>query len=487
MSLTRKLTHGVFYLLSSSLASIGLNVIIVAFIARKLDVENFGLYSAILSFAGLFQFLSDFGLNKTLLKFGSTNRTKTQISFGNALFLKGVLIVPLFGLVTLVGILSGYRNVELLILELFTASLILDSYGTVFSSIRRILGHFELISFFRIVRTLIGLAVVIFALMLNNSVLYLAISTTALSLVVFILSLFNTILLLRPRLDLSLMSEFFKDSLIFGLNDFFLNIYGKISTVLLSFFQDLHSVGIYSAAIKFTNIANLLPKQVRFALLPTMYRLLEDKNNSEETEISYSSEKSKKVFLILLKYMAIFSTILVILIFYFSGSIIHLVFGTKYDLSIPLVQLFSVFIYLRFIGTPFTLYFLGLNKHKNMVFMQGVATLLLVALNIILIPKYSFYGACIATIISELFLELMLIIYGIRFKIWDLINVFILLAKPLISGILSVWIIVVFLTSFNLFFKIIILLFSYVLFLIVMRHFGKEDKRLFAKIFVTAK
>ena len=274
-SLSRKLTFGVFYLLSSSIANLGISVITVGFIARALDVENFGLYSAILSFVGLFQFLSDFGLNKTLLKFGSTDRAKAQVSFGNALFLKSILSVPTLILIALFGYFAGYRNEEFIILILFGIGLILDSYATVFSSIRRILGSFKLISFFRIVKGIINLIIIFAALNIQNSVLSLAWAVMLLSLIVFILSLINTVMLLKPKLNLALIKEYSKDSVLFSFNDFFLNIYGKISTVLLSFFYEFQIVGIYSAAVRFTKIANLLPAQVKLVLLPTMYRLLD--------------------------------------------------------------------------------------------------------------------------------------------------------------------------------------------------------------------
>src|SRR3990167_662145 len=256
-SLSRKLTFGVFYLLSSSIANLGISVITVGFIARALDVENFGLYSAILSFVGLFQFLSDFGLNKTLLKFGSTDRAKAQVSFGNALFLKSILSVPTLILIALFGYFAGYRNEEFIILILFGIGLILDSYATVFSSIRRILGSFKLISFFRIVKGIINLIIIFAALNIQNSVLSLAWAVMLLSLIVFILSLINTVMLLKPKLNLALIKEYSKDSVLFSFNDFFLNIYGKISTVLLSFFYEFQIVGIYSAAVRFTKIANL--------------------------------------------------------------------------------------------------------------------------------------------------------------------------------------------------------------------------------------
>ncbi len=186
--LARKLTFGICYLLSSTLTTIALNVVLVGFVARALGVENFGLYSTIISFVGLFQFLSDFGLNRTLLKFGSTSITNAQFSFGNALFLKTILVIPTFVLVTFFGYLTGYRNNEILIFELFTLTMVLESYGMVFSSIRRILGDFKLVSFFRVLKTIINLVIVIVALSINNSVLYLAFASVLLNVIIFFIS-----------------------------------------------------------------------------------------------------------------------------------------------------------------------------------------------------------------------------------------------------------------------------------------------------------
>jgi len=483
--LSRKLTFGIFYLLSGSFASLALNIIIVGFVARSLGVNNFGLYSAIVSFVQLFQFLSDFGLNKTLLKFGSTDLTKAQISFGNALFVKGILAIPTIFLISFFGFLSGYRSYEMIVLECFAVSLILDSYGTVFSSIRRILGSFKLVSFFTVLRTAINLVIIIIALSIKNSVISLAVANMLLSVIIFVISLTNTVLLLRPKLRLRLIQSFFKDSVIFSLNDFFLNIYARIGTVLLSFFDALSSVGIFSAAIRFTKIASIVPMQIKFALLPTMYRLL-DKEGGNELDRD-KKIKSKRLFIILLKFMVIFATPAVISIHFFSDSIIHLIFSKKYDLSIPLVKLFSLFIYLRFIETPFTLFYIAMHKHKKMVLFQGLTSLMNLILNFVLIPAYSIYGACFATLISEIFLAVMLIYSGGKYFIWNFKDVISIMFKPSLAGVISLYLMIMFLSKANIFIQGIALAVSYCLVLVVTRVFNKEDKELFLKIFSMAK
>ena len=474
--LSRKLAFGIFYLLSGSSTSLILKVITLGYIARTLEVEKFGLYSAIFSFVYLFQFICNFGLNKALLKLGSINSEKAQISFGNALFIKSILAIPTLATITLLGLMAGYRSEELVILEYFSIGLILDSYASVFGSIRRILGSFKLISFLRVLQAAINLLIIFIALSINNSVLSLALATMLLSFVIFIISLSNTLFLLKPKLQLSLLSEFFKDSAIFSFSDFFSNVYARIGVVLLSFFNNLHLVGIYSAAIRFTRIANLLPAQIKFALLPSLYRMFEED----------SEQRQKRVFKIILKYMVIFATPLAISIYFFSDTIIHIVFGKKYDLAIPLVQLFSIFIYLRFLETPFNLFYTAMHKHVQFVSFQGITSFLNVVLNIVLIPLYSVYGACASTLISEASFALMVIFNGEK-HIWSTKDVFTAILKPLVAGIISLVIITTLLIKINVFIQILFLLLLYLVFLLITKTFNKEDKELLLKIFSTKK
>lgn len=479
-SLSRKLTLGVFYLLSSSFTSIALNVVTVGFVARKLGVENFGLYSAIYAFVNLFQFLSDLGLNKTLLKFGSTDTAKTQFSFGNALFLKTILAIPTLLLISVSGLAAGYKNEEFIILEFFAISLILDSYASVFSSIRRIFGYFKLVSFFRVFKTAINLVIIFIALSLNNSVFSLAFANLILSTVSFVISLINTVFLIRPKIKLALIKEFFKDSIIFSFNDFFSKIYSRISIVLLSFFNELHIVGIFSAATRFTRIANLLPAQIKFAFLPTLYRMLDKEEKDRKL-------RSKKVFFTLLKYMGIFATPVAISIFLFSDFIIHLIFGKKYELAIPFVQLFSLFIFLRFIETPFSLFYIAMHKHKYLVQLQGISTFINVVLSLILIPVYSAYGACYATLLSETLFGTILIHTGKKYSVWNNIDVLKILVKPLCAGFISCILTIVLFSETNIIIRIVFLPLSYLFILFLLKTFKKEDKELLKKIFARVK
>lgn len=485
-SLSRKLTLGVFYLFTGSTVSVLLTVITLSYLSRKLGVENFGLYSAILSFVGLFQFLSNLGVNRTLLKYGSTELDKAGESFGNALFLKLILILPLVCLIWLSGYFAGYTSEELKILIFFALSIIFESFGSIFISIRRILGHFKLISFFKAFRTLLNLIVIFVALKIENSVYFLSIAIFAFSFTAFLIALINTILLLKPKLNLKILPEVIKDSFIFSLNDFFSKFYIRGSIVMISMFTELHTVGIFSAAIRFTKIASLFPKQVRVAVLPTMYRILDENKSTQKEEssslIESDKNRSKRVFKTMLKYMSLLSAPLAISIYFFSEYFIQLIFGSKYNGSIYLVQILSIFIFLRFIQTPFNLYYLGLNKHNVMVAMQGISTITLIVFGFILIPSNHTTGACLAVNISEFIYFLVLIIYGTRFGIWSIGDILNKLISPLATCLISLLAVTYTLSSSSIFIQLPIILALYIIFLLISRQINKKDFQLFEKI-----
>jgi stage V sporulation protein B len=229
--------------------------------------------------------------------------------------------------------------------------------------------------------------------------------------------------------------------------------------------------------MKFTNVANLFPNQVRFALLPTMYRILEEQKTQK-------SGSDKRIFKIILKYITIFAIPFAVSMFLFSAPIIHLIFGQKYVLSIPFVKLFSLFICFRFIQTPFNLFYVAMHKHKELVYCQAFASFLNLILNLLLIPQYTAYGAGIATVISECILLLVIITLGTKYSVWNLRDVFLLIFSPVVAGAVSLFLTYSFLFGkVNLFLQIFILLISYLLLLVVFKVFSKDDKDLFSKVF----
>ena len=81
----------------------------------------------------------------------------------------------------------------------------------------------------------------------------------------------------------------------------------------------------------------------------------------------------------------------------------------------------------------------------------------------------------------------MIVFAGISFKIWTLKDVSIRVLTPLFIGFVSLWFTVTLVGGLNIILQLLFLLISYLVFRIVTKQFGKEDKDLFEKIFKKAR
>ena len=126
-----------------------------------------------------------------------------------------------------------------------------------------------------------------------------------------------------------------------------------------------------------------------------------------------------------------------------------------------------------------------MHKHKNMVYFQAITSIVNLVLNLMFIPKYSAFGASIAIVVSEGLLLIIVIVSGTKYVAWNLKDVFFMLSKPTIAGLIALGLTYGLLISkTNLFLQIFFLLSSYFLFLFAVKTFSKDDKELFIKIFM---
>jgi O-antigen/teichoic acid export membrane protein len=167
------------------------------------------------------------------------------------------------------------------------------------------------------------------------------------------------------------------------------NIYYTFDTLLLGFLNKAEVVGWYNAAYKmimlFVGVASLL--QMAFAPF-------------------FASQKENRE--LFKKGMASFSIILIFLsalvcgtLFLGSNEIIHLLYGDDYQPSASILRLLSMSLFFIYLDTIFLspLLFTGFQKYYLKASLIGAVSNII--LNLILIQKWSYTGAAIATISSN--------------------------------------------------------------------------------------
>jgi O-antigen/teichoic acid export membrane protein len=246
--------------------------------------------------------------------------------------------------------------------------------------------------------TQLGLVLLVASSSRGSLVLFAAASTIG-QLVVFgwrIRSVFAYHLTVHPNLDLRRWWAWLRESIPLAIGFGLVTLYYKLDIVMLSKLDTLESVGQYSIGYKFADLASYVP----FALLTPLLTLM---ISAWPHDIPSLRNHFRKAFVLLF----VAATGLSIGFACIAQPAIELLYGSRYAPSVDAARYLvagaslQFFSYLCFT----TLVSVGRNRPYALAGIAGVA--INAGLNFVLIPRYSFNGSAVATVITEV------IVFGI--------------------------------------------------------------------------
>lgn len=197
--------------------------------------------------------------------------------------------------------------------------------------------------------------------------------------------------ILRPifEIDFELWRKIFRESWPLGLTAFFIFIYHRLDQVLLFRLKGADSVGVYSVAVRLAEGFNIVPIALMTSVLPLMSKY-------------YEASKNDFVMLYKLsfKYLLNFIIPIAFVISIFSEQIILLLFGKDFLSSSHALRILIWAEFFVFVGVVNNSILIAARKQIFDPIFTGASVLVNVVLNFILIPKYSFVGAAIVSLVS---------------------------------------------------------------------------------------
>lgn len=191
-----------------------------------------------------------------------------------------------------------------------------------------------------------------------------------------------------------------------------LSIYARIDIVMLRFMDGFESVGWYNTAYRFIDLAAIFSASL---FMPSIFTILSSLHNDEDKQ-KFTAFFNKSVRILFSSSLAITLGII-----FFSPLAIATFFPASFS---PATLALRILILAQLIGT-FSLLFnnLLIIQHREKI---GLYIILFsagfnIALNFLLIPRYSLYGAAWATVIAEVANLLLIQRYAIWPKNYSLI------------------------------------------------------------------
>ena len=365
-------------------------------IARYLGVNDYGILSFAISFTVLLGMGTDIGMSTFTTREISKDKSITHKFINNVIPFKILLSICLFIATALILILLGYNKLTIevaLIISIETIFICMIKFiGGVFQAYenQKINSIGEMIA---------GILLLIFTLiviMLDLGLIGVAMSY-ALAYLIFLvymtLNMNKSFGIPKFEFDFKFWKDIAIKSIPFGLSIFFYTVYFSIDVVMIQFLSGDYATGIYNSAYKVVSV---------FTAFYVIYQYVYAEN----------TDMLKLSFIESFKYSLLILLPLCIGVYFYSPYLIDLIYSSQYALASPAMQILIWTVVFLFINGVATSLLNSIGKEVSVTKIYLVAAIFNIVLNYLTIPVWSYIGASITTVLSEI-LILILMMYSI--------------------------------------------------------------------------
>ncbi len=435
----------------------------VTYLARILGPKGFGEIGFAAAILAYFLLPVNLGLDTFGVREVSRDHTKIDNYFNNILTIRlmAFFISFLFLLIFIYFIPKSVEVKKLILfygLSLFSFSITIE---WVFMGIEKM----EYVAVSRVAKQAIYLVLVLILVKGSDQILsvpFTYLSSTLIGSIILLSFYISAHGAYKPKFDLLSWKKILQQSLPMGFSYMMIQVYYNFDLVMLGFLKGEEVVGWYSAAYKIILLLFAIPTLVITIFFPLL------------------SNYFKNYFSQLKDVTSIYVKILVTLglPFGFGGTIlakelITFIYGQNYSASILAFHILIWNLVVVFLNIAFGNPLLAWDLQRRHMKCMALGTTVNLALNFLLIPKYSLYGASVATLLSEV--TVFLGVYPAFQKIVK-INILSQIVKPILASI-GMSVILIFIKGYsdNIFFLISLGIFIYFFLLWILRGITRQD------------
>lgn len=398
MSLGKKIAKNTIAQIIGKAASTLLGLFSLALITRYLGPEGFGTYTTIITFLGFFAVFADFGLTLITVQFISDKKYEEGKILNNLFALRLVSVVAFMLLAPLVSFIFPYSQELRFGMLIALASFIFPALNQVIIGLlqkRLHMGRDAMAENIGRAALLIGIILVNNKNLGLNGILFATTISAAINFIAhYIFSLKFAVI--KLAWDFSLWKEICLKSWPLALTVVLNLIYLRADTIVLSIFKSSEEVGLYGAPYKMIDVLTTLPFMFAGLILPIITTAwLEGK-----------TEYFSKVLQKSLDFMAIAAVPIVIGTQFIASELMSIVAGSEFAKSGIILRLLVVSIAAIFIGTMFSHAVIAIDKQKKMIGAYVFTSITSLIAYLILVPKFSYFGAASVTIYSEVMIAI---------------------------------------------------------------------------------
>ena len=390
-----KVFQNVSWILLQNIYNMLLSLIFTSIIARYYGTEGYGIINFSSSFVTLFSFIAIFGTNHIIINDLSEKKYAIGTILGSNLFIRLLLAILSLIVSQLVALIMYDKTTNIAIL-LFNINVIISCSDIITYYAQSKIQN-KYISISKMISVTIFSLLKLFAVIFKFDIT-LYIVTYIIENIVYTILLIISYFKIKDNdsidwhIDFKYLKKLLSKSKYYALSTLMVTIYLKIDQVMLgTFFSNKSAVGVYSAAVRISEIWTFVPLSIITSFKPV---IIESK---QKNKTAYYNNLQK-----LYDVVSSICFIFVIGIIIFGKLGIYILYGSNYlKAYIPLILL-TFGIWIGVLGNIHFIWMTCENKEKYSLLYSFIGSMINVILNSILIPRYNITGAAIATLISQI-------------------------------------------------------------------------------------
>ncbi len=395
MSQARRVARNTSFLTIGQVLSYGMNAIYLILLARYLGVDGFGIWNFAVAFTAIFSIFVNFGFS-TLV----TREVSRDISLANKYLANSIPIQALFGVIAvsisalLVNVL-GYSQQTIYVVYILSVGIVVTTVSAQFSSVFQAFEKMGFMALATVVTNLVTLCGAVIGILLHVNVVGIALFyliANGLALAYSYALCARNFFVPHLGIDLAFWRSTLKEAWPMAALALGVLLYFRIDVIILSLLKGEAAVGFYSVAYNFSEATTVVPSMFIYALFPLLSRLHQDSKQSF-TDIGAKS----------IKYMVYIALPMAFTVTLWATPIITTLFGRAYTGSALALQIIIWSAVAMYISIILGRTFIAANLQRLNVKIVMAAVAFNVTLNVLVIPKYSYFGAAATTVATETF------------------------------------------------------------------------------------
>jgi len=400
----RQVVTNVSWLVWEKVFQLTISFFLSAWIARYLGPEKLGVLSNILAFMALLSPLATLALDNIAIERIIDDESKKDTILGTS-FLMKVLGTLIFILASVILVTVAYpSNTEM------TIFMFIASFGLLFRTVETVDFWFQAnvnSKYSVITRNLVFAisSVIRVILVLNNASLLWFVVVVLIEALVSGVGMFVAYKISGNKFSLwkfdkVLGIEMLKESWPLIISGLAVGVFLKVDQLFIGRIWGSGELGVYSVAVKFTELWNFIPSAIVISVFPFIIRARKD-----------GSAKVKQLLFILYAVLLVFSCAVGIFFLLFSGFVVNFFYGEQYLRIAPVLQVYIWTLLFSAFGTANARYLIMIKKTGFSLFVTIIGALIAYASSYYFVRFYGIMGGALASLLSYGVVALLPIIY----------------------------------------------------------------------------